>query len=175
VVGVTQLVSLDAPNFVEVEEAPRDDHGVGADVHDVDDEKEDLGELHVDDELDSPNWSHHLLCQVCVVVDGGRLAVALAVALAVPLVVALVGSLVPLRDDGVLLALLVALKRGHHHSLTLRRAVGKVHNSKRFHLQPRGHHCVLEHLVEDLVEEEHDDAMSLKSLKHVNTVLPFRR
>ena len=147
-VGVAQLVSLDAPSFVEVEEVPRDDHGVGADVHDVDDEEEDLGELHVDDELDSPNWSHHSLCQVCVAVDGGRLAVALAVLL----VVALVGALMPLRDDGVLLALLVALKRGHHHSLTLRRAVGKVHSSKNFHLQPRGHHYGLEHLHEDLVE-----------------------
>ena len=174
-VGVAQLVSLDAPSFVEVEEAPRDDHGVGVDTHDVDDEEEDLGELHVDDELDSPNWSHHLLCQVCVAVDGGRLAVVLAVALAVPLVVALVGSLVPLRDDGVLLALLVALKRGHHHSLTLRHAVGKVHSSKRFHLQPRGHHCVLEHLEVDLVAKVHGDAKNLKSLKHVNTVLTFRR
>ena len=154
-----------------MEEAPRDDHGVVVDVNDVDDEEEGLGELHVDDELDSPNWSHHLLCQVCVAVGGGRLAVALAVLL----VVALVGSLMPLRDDGVLLALLVALKRNHHHSLTLRRAVGKVHSSKNFHLQPRGHHCVLEHLEVDLVAEVHDDAKNLKSLKHVNMVLPFRR
>ena len=114
-VGVAQLVPLNAPCFGVVEEAPHDDHGVVVDVHDVDDEEEDLGELHVDDELDSPNWSHHFLCQVCVVVDGGRLAVALAVLL----VVALVGSLMPLRDDGVLLALLMALKRNHHHSLTL--------------------------------------------------------
>ena len=170
-VGVAQLVSLDAPSFVEVEEAPRDDHGVGADVHDVDEEEEDFGELHVDDELDSPNWSHHLLCQVCVAVDGGRLAVALAVLL----VVALVGSLMPLRDDSVLLALLVALKRNHHHSLTLRRAMGRVHSSKRFHRQPRGHHCVLEHLEVDLVVEVHDDAKNLKSLKHVNAVFKFRR
>ena len=173
-VGVAQLVSLDAPSFVDGEEAPRDDHGVVVDVHDVDDEEEDLGELHVDDELDSPNWSHHLLCQVCVAVDGGRLAVVLAVALAVPLVVALVGSLVPLRDDGVLLALLVALKRNHHHSLTLRRAVGKVHSSKNFHLQPRGHHCVLEHFDVDLLEEVHDDVKNLKSLMRVNMVLPYR-
>ena len=174
-VGVAQLVSLDAPSFVDVEEAPRDDHGVVVDVHGVDDEEEDLGELHVDDELDSPNWSHHLLCQVCVAVDGGRLAVALAVALAVPLVVALVGSLVPLHDDGVLLALRVALKRGRHHSLTLQHAVGKVHSSKRFHLQPRGHHCVFEHFDVDLVEEVHDDAKNLPSLMRVNMVLPCQR
>ena len=112
-VGVAQLVPLDAPCFDVVEEAPRDDHGVGADVHDNDDEEEDLGELHVDDELDSPNWRHHLLCQVCVVVDGGRLVVAL--------VVALIGALIPLLDDDVLLALLVVWKRNHRHSLTLRR------------------------------------------------------
>ena len=166
-VGVAQLVSLDAPSFVDVEEAPRDDHGVVVDAHYGDDEEEDLGELHVDDELDSPNWSHHLLCQVCVAVDGGRLAV--------PLVVALVGSLVPLRDDGVLLALLVALKRGHHHSLTLRRAVEKVHSSKIFHLQPWGHHCVFEHFDVDLVEEVHDDAKNLPSLMRVNMVLSCRR
>ena len=167
-VGVAQLVSFDAPSFVDVEGAPRDDHGVVVDVHDIDDEEEDLGELHVDDELDSPNWSHHLLCQVCVAVEGGRLAVALVVAFAV----ALVGALMPLRDDGVLLALLLALNRSHHHCLTLWRAVGKVHSSKNFHLQPRGHHCVFEHFDVDLVEEVHDDAKNLPSLMRVNVVLP---
>ena len=94
-VGVAQLVSLDAPSFFDGEEAPRDDHGVVVDVHDADDEEEDLGELHVDDNLGSPNWSHHLLCPVCVAGDGGRLAVALVVLL----VVVLVESPMPLRDD----------------------------------------------------------------------------
>ena len=95
--------------LLDVEEARHDDHVVDVDVHVDDDAVVDLRVLHADGDLVLPLRMLHLLLKEHVDGDG----------LGGPCEVALVESQVPLVV-ACPLHVLEVLRRGHHHSLTLR-------------------------------------------------------
>ena len=111
-----------------VEEARHDYHVADVDDHVDDDALVDLRVLHVDGDLVRPLRMLHLLLKEHVDGDG----------LGGPCEVALVESQVPLVVAGPLHVLEV-LRRGHHHSLTLRRVAEMVPLEKSSWIEGRVH------------------------------------
>ena len=111
-----------------VGEARHDHHVADVDDHVDDDALEDLRVLPVDGDLVRPLRKLHLLLKGHVDVDG----------LGGPCEVALVESQVPLVVAGSLHVLEV-LRRGHHHSLTLRRVAEMVPLEKSSWIEERVH------------------------------------
>ena len=111
-----------------VGEARHDHHVADVDDHVDDDALEDLRVLHVDGDLVRPLRMLHLLLKGHVDGDG----------LGGPCEVALVESQVPLVVAGSLHVVEV-LRRGHHHSLTLRRVAEMVPLEKSSWIEERVH------------------------------------
>ena len=112
--------------LLDVGGARHDHHVADVDDHVDDDALEDLRVLPVDGDLVRPLQKLHLLLKGHVDVDG----------LGGPCEVALVESQVPLVVAGSLHVVEV-LRRGHHHSLTLRRDAGMVPLAKSSWIEER--------------------------------------